>query len=137
MSDLPQSLKDLKELEAKATKGPWELAWADVGPDKCQLTSVYSKHQTKDIITTDYEAYGPSHEDARLIIALRNAAPQLIKIVETAAALLSKMERIQGSDEYKSIWMMAAVHGQKYTGDNWAAEYEALRVVLRVDGRAL
>lgn len=70
-------LDRLKELEAKATKGPWQ---AD--------RNFVDHHHAKSLCSCHT---GPA--DAALIAAVRNALPHLIAVAE-AAAMLKEAERV-------------------------------------------
>ena len=47
-----------------------------------------------------------------------------------AKALLEKMDAIESSPEYRSIWETAFIHGNKYTGAKWDVERENLRAAI-------
>ncbi len=87
--------KDLSELLAKATPGPWQAAHrqpADVvrvedenGNHVARLTSIVansSLNWTHSDMSAESQAQNLA--DAALICALRNAAPDLLRVVEAA-----------------------------------------------------
>ena len=52
------------------------------------------------------------------------------ELVEAAQNLVKKLKEIENDPGFNSMFMMAYVHGQEYTGPNWGAELETLEKVL-------
>jgi len=51
---------------------------------------------------------------------------------ETALrTLLDKMERVEASEAYRSVWIVAQIHAGPYHGETWAVERNAARAALR------
>lgn len=79
----------LRELMAKATSGPWtseHICTEDCCPHMWTVVSESTSDKYKNkrgVVTTGFE-HG---DDARLIAALRNAAPDLLRIAEAVAAM--------------------------------------------------
>jgi hypothetical protein len=44
--------------------------------------------------------------------------------------LLDKLERVEASEAYRSVWIVAQVHAGPYHGENWAVERAAARAAL-------
>jgi len=51
-------------------------------------------------------------------------------LLDAAKTLCAKMDKVCKSDEYESIWAIAYVHTGDYKGDNWKAEYDALKAEI-------
>jgi hypothetical protein len=45
--------------------------------------------------------------------------------------LLDKLERVEASEAYRSVWIVAQIHAGPYHGENWAVERAAARAALR------
>ncbi len=83
-------------------------------------------------------ALGPTahrEPNARLISEMRNALPALLdaaaryaQITEKATAFLDKLDEI--TPAVVGAFQMAQIHGMPYTGPNWKAEYDALRLAM-------
>ena len=58
---------------------------------------------------------------------MRDAFARMSDVIAKAAALADKMDAIQKSNAYVSIWHIAAIHGAVYNGENWEKELEALK----------
>jgi len=125
------SLKDLKALEAKATKGPWTAAVLgnlDGSVPTVEQTKRYvagcidvgapdARYHFVEAIKPDGPAdvchggNGPtSMENAALIAALRNAAPELIARLEEAHRLLARTRDARS---------MNAVYDVQQDADAW------------------
>ena len=51
---------------------------------------------------------------------------------ETALrTLLDKLERVEASEAYRSVWIVAQIHAGPYHGETWAVERNAARAALR------
>jgi uncharacterized coiled-coil DUF342 family protein len=51
---------------------------------------------------------------------------------ETALrTLLDKMERVEATEAYRSVWIVAQIHAGPYHGETWAVERNAARAALR------
>ena len=95
----------LRELLEKATPGPWVAKpHGDDGCDgiarphnhspgeECRFGVEYDDDGNEsprctfndEIVTTDGGCYGPNWNDAALIVALRNAAPLMLDVIEAA-----------------------------------------------------
>ena len=76
-------LELLKKLDAEATPGPWRYlhAYRDT-PEYLREANIGTR--SEEIISRDSGVYGPSTEDAELIIHMRNALPKLLNIIEAA-----------------------------------------------------
>ena len=82
-------LELLKKLDAEATPGPWRYlhAYRDT-PEYLREANIGTR--SEEIISRDSGVYGPSTEDAELIIHMRNALPKLLNIIEAAQAMRDK-----------------------------------------------
>ena len=74
-------LELLKKLDAEATPGPWQYldAYRDT-PEYLREADIGTR--SEEIISRDSGVYGPSTEDAELIIHMRNALPKLLNVIE-------------------------------------------------------
>ena len=61
----------------------------------------------------------------------RATAGMLEKAEAALRTLLDKMERIEASEAYRSVWIVAQIHSGPYHGENWAVERNAARAALR------
>jgi len=126
MSDDHNWLDELRALEQKATPGPWVAKLP--GPDEHYLSegrcggisSAARIHEYQsEIVTTDSGVYGPSADDARLIVACRNALPRLL-------ARLEALERVAAAGrESLETGRRANLHGALVSLDAAEAEAEA------------
>jgi len=48
-------------------------------------------------------------------------------LVEAAKDLLNKMDLIEADEGFKSVWSLAMIHGQPYTGPTYEMELQELR----------
>jgi len=48
--------------------------------------------------------------------------------------LLDRMERIEASEAYRSVWVIAQIHAGPYHGETWAVERAAAHAALRGTG---
>ena len=67
-------------------------------------------------------------------VGWRCAQEQRIRAEKAEAALrtlLDKMERVEASEAYRSVWIVAQIHSGPYHGENWAVERNAARAALR------
>ncbi len=100
----------LESLEASATKGPW-VAKRTRDQRKCDGIGVPHSHPAEvdcwevddcpgqtEIVTTDSGYYGPSLKDADLIVALRNAAPELISLAKDALEIRARIQKFMGGE---------------------------------------
>jgi hypothetical protein len=62
--------------------------------------------------------------------AWRNAEARVRELEEALRTLLDRMERIEASEAYRSVWIVAQVHAGPYHGENWAVERAAARAAL-------
>ena len=93
----------LRELEAKATKGPWKLGeYDETGGYDCKTGSIdigpavldgwdYGQPHCEEIPTDGLERM---QSDASLIAAMRNALPDLLHEVERLRLRIAKADRI-------------------------------------------
>jgi len=58
----------------------------------------------------------------------RNAAERAETALRT---LLDKLERVEASEAYRSVWIVAQIHAGPYHGETWAVERNAARAALR------
>ena len=82
-------LDELEKLEKEATPGPWEWRAGEEYEIHAKAQEEYPKHWgdsdddgnplTVKVVESDGGYYGPIDEDGRLIVALRNALPEMIK----------------------------------------------------------
>lgn len=64
-----------------------------------------------------------------------DAGAEALRVVTDAAtAFVEKMKRIESSNEYKSAWICAAIHGQPYRGESWESEFKALEHAVAAKG---
>ena len=115
---MPDKMKELEELEKKATKGPWVFAPAETEVcGSCPVCEGKVDGQCKDmeyisgaspgkIFTIDLGDYhGMNEANAKFISALRNATPALIegwKIMKEALKEIDRRENIYGL-AYKTL----------------------------------
>lgn len=77
------TIKELKELEAKATSAPWKVRRnQSTNKPACQITTT----EKIEIVTMCRGDMGL--DDAKLITATRNALPELIRVIELAESAL-------------------------------------------------
>ena len=50
---------------------------------------------------------------------------------EALEALVAKLEAIGLNEQFKSVFTLAWVHGQNYTGPNWEKELKDAKEVLK------
>ena len=86
-------LKELKELDAKATSAPWKVL--SIHGDEFVSAIPYKDHPyfgcTTTIEVMSDEEYPTKSTDAKLIAATRNALPDLIRAIELAEEALSQV----------------------------------------------
>lgn len=94
---LDERIKELRELEAKATKGPWMPC---VGSGGCECTGIHSDHYDGVIcdFLTDYMLKDdPKKEirnDMKFVVASRNAMPMLLDALEDANRKLALLREL-------------------------------------------
>ena len=89
-----------------------------------------------DLVRVQYEA---NEEMTRLLAESRLewpevAAANLVRAEKVEAVLrnlLNKMDRVEASPAYLSVWTIAQLHVGPYRGETWTAEFEAARAALR------
>ena len=52
-------------------------------------------------------------------------------LLQASKALIAKIDKITKSEEYKSVFTLAHVHGLPYEGEEWWNEYQELKSVIR------
>lgn len=101
MSDL---VTKLRELDAKATKGPWEVR--DKEPaNQWPFAAVFTSDGWF-VAEMDHAHKGSDKRNAALIVALRNALPALIEYVEAAEQNVGALKTVlllTGSDELSCL----------------------------------
>lgn len=116
--DRSMSVVELRALLNKATPGPWVSKRVNYprSEHKCDGIEAAHNHDSsvacyetddcparKEIVTTDSGVYGPSWDDALLIVALRNAAPALLdeldRLHEAQAAHANYLAVRRGPEE--------------------------------------
>ena len=101
-------IAELRRLEAEATPGPWDVSGLTVY-DTC-MDGVASTH---------------SASDAALIVALRNALPELLKAVEEATPSKEGLSPWPGWDSSRDPWSQSKHQDQvcrAVFGDTWSME---------------
>lgn len=87
----PEELRELVELEKKATSAPWTAG--DGGPkalyERCVILCSFGDSDTRILFTANH--HFESEHDLALVSALRNAAPRLLSEL---AALREENERV-------------------------------------------
>lgn len=87
------TIKELKELDAKATSAPWEVL--SIHGDEFVSAIPYKDHPyfgcTTTIEVMSDEEYPTKSTDAKLIAATRNALPELIRVIELARVALQQV----------------------------------------------
>lgn len=81
--NIPALIKRLRELESKATPGPWE-GW-DIGVEIGD-TGIHE-------IETNNPMVGDNSADTHFIAESRNALPQLLEFCDEAIELLDKVKK--------------------------------------------
>ena len=67
----------------------------------------------------------------RVVYAELQARNRAEKIEAVLRTLLDKLERVEASEAYRSVWIVAQIHSGPYHGENWAVERNAARAALR------
>lgn len=93
----PGTVAELRVLLDKATPGPWDLHESDHIRHETPIATVGGPDEE-----TVAECWGKPAANAALIAALRNAAPDLLRVVEAVAAASPIKKH---SDGYVSIWL--------------------------------
>ena len=119
------TIKELKELDAKATSAPWEVL--SIHGDEFVSAIPYKDHPyfgcTTTIEVMSDEEYPTKSTDAKLIAATRNALPELIRVIELAEyALDTGMELIQ------------CRHPESVDGHDWKWMRDALSEIRKLRG---
>lgn len=84
--------KKLRDLEAKATPGPWKIELGTLGEEE-RVYGIYSgKYSFDKIIETDTGYYPPRRPDADLIVEYRNALPKLLSVIDVLIDALEAVE---------------------------------------------
>ena len=78
------TIKELKELDAKATSAPWYGFNATFSRETMRAFSVISNDESGSNVAT--------YDDYELITATRNALPELIRVIELAEDGLEKAQ---------------------------------------------
>ena len=79
------TIKELKELDAKATKAPWHY---EIYPER----RYFQVETDMDAIVTNSCCYNDFNDsDPKLIAATRNALPDLIRVIELAEKALNSV----------------------------------------------
>lgn len=79
------TLKELKELDAKATSAPWHY---EIYPER----KYFQVGTDMDAIVTNSCCYNEFNDnDPKLIAATRNALPELIRVIELAGVALQQV----------------------------------------------
>ena len=68
--------------------------------------------------------------EKQLLTLIAANAPDVTALVEAAEKMESKIAEIENSEEYKSVWQLAYLHGHRYAGPNYALEVRALRTAI-------
>ena len=66
-----------------------------------------------------------------MIPSVSNQSVLRREVVNKAKALVEVMDEVMQSDEYVSIWHIAAIHGAVYGGKQWAKEFDALKQSIK------
>jgi hypothetical protein len=103
------SIERLKELEAKATPGPWLLATSNGG-----FIVEFDGNYVLDAFVSDVLAQDKQRANAKLIAEMRNALPKLLAVVEAGDELarafpeaIAVLQREGYKDtvvEFKEVW---------------------------------
>lgn len=48
------------------------------------------------------------------------------ELTKLVIELVKKMDKMHSSPEFKSVWMIAKMHGAKYTGETYEHEFAAV-----------
>lgn len=108
------TLKELKELDAKATKKPWMVL--SIHGDEFVSAIPYKDHPyfgcTTTIEVMSDEEYPTKSADAKLIAASRNALPELIRVIELAEGALKPLHDEINKDcsTWEEVAITAAAH---------------------------
>lgn len=88
MLDVKSLFQKLRDLEAKATPGPWKIELGTLGEEE-RVYGIYSgKYSFDKIIETDTGFYPPRRPDADLIVEYRNAIPKLLEALDVMQEVL-------------------------------------------------
>lgn len=103
MSDIRQTIARVRELDGKATKGPWAPDWGRVRDDNCGTICQHPSEES---------AFGPKWEANKDLIAeYRTAAPKL------AAEYERLLEIIESAPHDESCGMVLNSHGYRGFSD--------------------
>lgn len=88
---MPKWVEELKELEKKATPGPWYVRYR-YSPDGSRNDVAIVAHDSDEeaFVLLDQDNL-PPYKDCELIVDSRNAVPKLISALETAVGALKKI----------------------------------------------
>jgi len=92
MLDGKSLFQKLRDLEAKATPGPWKIELGTLGEEE-RVYGIYSgKYSFDRIIETDTGFYPPRRPDADLIVEYRNAIPKLLAVIDVYEMAMEQVE---------------------------------------------
>jgi len=128
-----EQIAELERLEKEAEPGPWE--WWPASPadfdDKCQLPHVPQGAYLGETLINLSDTYEGRREDCALVVALRNAAPDLIAAAKEAATLRAQVARLR-----EALAVVVRLGNGAVTGEEWAMRnraYATLKATERCD----
>ena len=105
----------------------------------CRECERHNHQQQIDRVTEERDRHRKDLEEAagECLVELPEPGTNAAKLLRAnrllrsaAQALIDRLDLIQGSDEYKSVWTLTAIHGMPYAGPTSEIEIKALRDVL-------
>lgn len=125
-------LHELKDLESKATCGPWTWMYPDDKEGSDIVNRTEGGYFDDFIIQRDSGVYGPTVDTCEFIMMMREAAPRLIAIAEAALRLQAEWEKIRNMKdmpEFLKRIMNSSLDPQYRYGASISL-YEALHGVM-------
>jgi hypothetical protein len=110
-----------------------DMTWAKIVSDAADRIDFYLDMAESEIGAVRKDGKEPDDTlvaDLTFYLVMKKITAEYRAIKPAAKELITKLGTIHANEEYKSVWVLAANHGNPYTGPNYQKELGVLAEAL-------